>query len=311
MADNTSPKVSVLGSPTSGLIVSGTSYPDLTGLTPGHSYTWYIGSDSTNGLAAIGWSGPQTFTLAPLTQPTLLGPSGTTTSSGSTTFSWSPVAGAKAYYVYVLDNTTNQSLSNPADTLTTFASAIPHDNYTWYVAAVSTNSTTSVFSESTFSLVPATLGEPKQIGPSGTIAASAGYDMPTFSWGAAVGATSYYLYVLDNTTNKPAAFNSSTMALAGTLFTPSAAQALNPGDNYTWYIGAESSGPNGPIAWSTQTFALAAMPAPTQIFPLAGAFDRVPHVFLVRGCRGQKLLHLPDRCIGEQHGAHQRLQHPQ
>ena len=84
--------------------------------------------------------------------------------------------------------------------------------------------------------------------------------------------------MLDNTTHKPASFNQST--LSGTSFTPSALQALTPGHNYTWYIGAETlsglSGGKGPIAWSSETFALAALPAPTQIGPLGAGQTTSP-----------------------------------
>ena len=114
--------------------------------------------------------------------------------------------------------------------------------------------------------------------PSGTIAASTGYDFPTFSWSAAAGAASYYLYVLDNTSNQPASFDTATTALVSTSYTPTA--ALTAGHNFTWYIGAEKSGPNGPIAWSTATFALAALPAPTQFNPPpAGPAQTLPFTF--------------------------------
>ena len=252
---------------TSTTALTGTSFTPSAAqaLTPGHSYTWYIGAESNNGAAAIGWSGPQTFTLAPLAQPALKGPSAPTSAAASTTLSWNPVPGANHYYVYVLDNTSNQAVSNPsvsgASTADVVALTAGH-NFTWYLGAVSSNGVAISWTSQTFFLGGASLAEPTQLGPSGTIPASTGFDTPTFSWSSAAGAVHYYLYVLDNTTNKPIVNNSS---VPGTSVV---SPVLTPGHSYTWYIGAEtSSGLNGPIAWSTETFALAALIAPTQFSP--------------------------------------------
>ena len=61
VADNLTPlQPSIVNSSVSG--VTFTPGPSQA-LTPGHSYTWYVGAESTNG-AAVAWSGPQSFTLA-------------------------------------------------------------------------------------------------------------------------------------------------------------------------------------------------------------------------------------------------------
>ena len=192
------------------------------------------------------------------------------------TFSWSSVAGAGSYYLYVADNLTPQQplIANSSITGTSFTPDLsqaltPGHSYTWYIGAVSTNGIAVAWSAPQSLSLPS-LVQPTQIGPSGAIPASTGYEMPTFSWNPVPGASSYYLYVLDTTTNKPAAFDTTTTALGGASFTPSAAQALTPGDRYTWYIGAEGAfGAKGPIAWSGQTFSLAATtpPAPTLYGP--------------------------------------------
>ena len=49
------------------------------------------------------------------------------------------------------------------------------------------------------------------------------------------GASSYYLYVLDTTTNKPVINDTS---VTGTSFTPTT--PLTAGHSYTWYIGAKA-----------------------------------------------------------------------
>ena len=113
VADNLSPHVAVIGSPTSGINITGTSFTPSASqaLTPGHSYTWYLGAVGANG--AIAWSGPQSISLAALPPPTQIGPSGTILASSTTTFSWDPVVDANHYYLYVLDNTTNQAINKP------------------------------------------------------------------------------------------------------------------------------------------------------------------------------------------------------
>ena len=260
MADNLTPLKPVI----SNLSISGTSFtPSLAqALTPGHSYTWYIGAESTNGNA-ITWSGPTGFSLAALAEPTQTGPSGTTAPGGTTTFSWNPVAGANHYYLYVLDNTTNKAINKPSVSgISDVETLTAGDNYTWYVGAVSTNGSAIAWSDQTFTVSSPTLAPPTQFGPSGTIPAGVNFDTPTFSWSASSSANHYYLYVLDTTTNHAVVNLSS---YSGTSYS---ATALTPGHNYTWYIGAETaSGANGPIAWSTETFALAALTAPTPLSP--------------------------------------------
>ena len=180
------------------------------------------------------------------------------------TFSWDSVLGAAHYSLYVLDATTNQpTVTNSSISGTSFSAALKSgDSYTWYLGAESTNGTAISWSWQTFSLAAATLASPMQYCPSGTIAAGAHFDTPTFSWSSVSGATHYYLYVLDNTTNQAVVNNPS---VSGTSFTPAA--ALTPGHSFTWYIGAANA--NGAISWSWKTFALAALTAPTPVGPAA------------------------------------------
>ena len=244
--------------------VFGTSYSGST-LTPGDSFTWYLGAESTNS-AAIAWSGPKSFSLAALAQPTLKGPSGSLTEGlGTTTvsFSWNSVTGAVQYYLYVLDTTTNVGVVSNPDVFGTSVSETltSNQNYAWYLGATSTNGGAIAWSgPKSFSIVPTAMAQPAQMTPTETIAA--GLDMPTFSWTG--GASQYYLYVLDNTTKKPVVNNTS---ILGTTYSGT---TLTPGHTYTWYIGAETSlGVKGPIAWSSEAFALPslALPTPTQYGP--------------------------------------------
>ncbi len=131
------------------------------------------------------------------------------------------------------------------------------------------------------------MAAPTPASPLGAIAASSGFDTPTFSWSSVSGAVQYYLSVKDAATGAAVINNAN---ITADSFTPST--ALIPGHSYTWYVGAEGSlGVNGPIVWSGATnFSLAALSAPTPAGPtepslpapvtirrrLAGAASRGP-----------------------------------
>jgi hypothetical protein len=93
--------------------------------------------------------------------------------------------------------------------------------------------------------------------PSGTIAARAGYDTPTFNWNAVAGTGHYFVWITDQTTNRTAVIDNNVSATSWTSSVP-----LTPGHTYTWWIGAFST--NGlALTWNkAQTFTLAALAAP-------------------------------------------------
>ena len=253
--------------------ISGTSSTVTTHLTPGHNFTWYVGSVSNSGTTS--WSMGQSFTLAGLAAPTPLGLIGTVAASSgfdTPTFSWSAVTGADHYYLYVVDNSnpTTPGLNVPDVSGTTFTPSTsqaltPGHSYTWYIYAASTNSQAYGYQAGgqTFSL--AALSAPQLLSPASTIAASSGYDMPTFSWSASAGAGHYYLIVVDSTTGGIVINDAN---VSGTSFTPSTAQALTPGQGYTWYVLAMSTNSEAyNYLTSGQTFTLAELTAPTLIGP--------------------------------------------
>jgi hypothetical protein len=213
-------------------------------LTPGHSYTWYVVAMSTNNRGYT-FGNPQKFTLAGLDAPILSGPSGSIAASTGydmPTFAWSSVAGADHYYLYVFDNNMHQAvIDNPHVTGTTFtltaAQALtPGHNYTWYVYAISTNNRAYNAGTASQTFMLAGLDPPILNSPSGDIAASPGYDTPTFDWSAVAGANHYYLYVVDSNTGQPVINQPN---LSGTTFTPST--PLAHGHTYTWYALAVST----------------------------------------------------------------------
>jgi predicted phage tail protein len=137
--------------------VSGTSVT-LTAaqaLTPGHSFRFYVGAVSTNGLTTS-WSGAQFFSIAALTAPVPSGPSGAITTQ-MPTFAWGAVAGANHYELWVDDLTTGQSqailLTNVSGTSVTLTAAqaltVGH-SYRWWAGAVSTNGLLTLWSNAQF-----------------------------------------------------------------------------------------------------------------------------------------------------------------
>ena len=236
-------------------------------LTPGHSYTWYLGAVGSTG--AVAWGSPQSFTVAALAAPTLNGPSGAVAVGpgfDSPTFNWNLVSGAAHYYLYVVDASTGAVAIANSDVVgawfTPSTALTPGHSFIWYVGAKSANGGAIAWSNpGSFTLAP--LASPMPIGPvNTTIAASNGFDTPTFSWNSVTGAAHYYLYVLDTTTDQAVLSNPS---VTGSSFT--ATTALTPGHSFTWYVAAEST--NGAaVSWSgPQSFTLASLAQPTQNGP--------------------------------------------
>ena len=198
------------------------------------------------------------------------GPSGPVSASGDQpTFTWSSVPAAAGYDIEVNDLTTGKvaiystGIAAGATSWTTPTSQAltPGHGYEWWVASVSSSGTSSWSAGQTFALAPCR--PPRQSGPSGTIAVSAGYDQPTFTWSSVSAAASYDIEVNDLTTGKVAFVSTGIAAGATTWTTPT---ALTTGHGYEWWVATISS--NGTAFWSAgQTFALAALPAPTQSGP--------------------------------------------
>ena len=144
ITDNNTAQVVVLqaGAGATSLVV-----PPSKALTPGHSFTWWVGAVSTNGLATS-WDQGQGFSIAPLTAPTGLATSGP---RDQPTFMWSAVTDAGSYELWLADTTSGQVSTFANLTATTFSlpgnmALKPGDSYTWWVGAVSTNGAIIVWS---------------------------------------------------------------------------------------------------------------------------------------------------------------------
>ncbi len=102
------------------------------------------------------------------------------------------------------------------------------------------------------------------IGPAGATTT-----LPTFSWNAVTGADRYDIYVQDLRTNQVLRDTN----VATTTWAP--ANALVPGDAYTWWVRA-LDGNGGPSQWSAPlTLTAYALPAPTLVGP-GGSASTLP-----------------------------------
>ncbi len=251
------------------LSASSTSFQTTTALTPGQTYEWWVATVSANGTHF--WSAGQTFTLAPLPAPTQTGPSGIIAVSASyeePTFTWNSVAYAASYDVWVNDVTTGQAqvvrqtnLSPSSTSFQTTTALTPGQTYEWWVATVSANGTHFWNAGQTFTLAP--LPAPTQTGPSGTIAVSANYDEPTFTWNSVAYAASYDVWVNDVTTGQAQVVRQANLSASSTSFQTTT--ALTPGQTYEWWVASVSA--NGTHFWSAGQMFTLANPAPTQTGP--------------------------------------------
>jgi hypothetical protein len=196
--------------------ISGTSWTPPKALTLGDNYIWWAGAVQGQTIA---WDNPLKF----IVQPTATGPSGVV-ATNLPTFTWNNVTGAVSYKLWLTDQTTHTTVTVPNLTDTSWTPAQPltlGDSYIWWVGAVE-GQTVAWDNSLTFVI------EPTASGPSGIIAT----DLPTFSWSSVTGATSYEIWLTDQTTGTSVTVPN----LTGTSWTP--AQALNLGDNYIWWVGA-------------------------------------------------------------------------
>ena len=158
--------------------ITGTSY-DVTGLTPGSGYSFYV-----TAVNSAGESQPSASILA-TTLPTA--PEGLYASKVSTTgaqLDWVGSAGATGYNLYVNGTLQKMNLSTTSYTMTGLT---PGQNYTVYVTAVDAAGESAASSSVTFTTAPAA--------PTGLTASNVTPSEATISWTASSGATSYNVYV--------------------------------------------------------------------------------------------------------------------
>jgi hypothetical protein len=235
--------------------VTGTSWAPGIPLNQGDSYEWWVRGISGAGVEGA-WSSGLEFQVAPMAAPTLISPSGLSTTQ-TPTFTWNAVVGASHYDLWVNDVTTGRSavLHDNAIQGTSFTPATPlpyGDSFRWWVRGISSNFVTGPWSDS-LDFAAAALAAPSLTSPSGQAS-----NVVTFTWNAVAGADHYELWVNDNTTGVRPAIHETTVQ--ATSFT--ATTSLTVGDTYTWWVRA-LSGTGQAGLWSTPlSFTVVAFPVP-------------------------------------------------
>jgi hypothetical protein len=228
-------------------------------LVRGHSYEWWV--RAVDGAGSTGpWSDGMSLSIAPLSAPTLLAPSGTITNN-TPVFSWNAVDGASSYEVYLYDLHTGRvtDLIVSANSWTPASSLAHGDGYLWWVRALDSAGAGGSWSSFLYFAV-APLATPVLIGPSGSITTAT----PTFSWNAVSGATQYEVYVWNRTTGAVV-----DTRVQGTSWMPSS--NLSSGSSYRWWVRALDTA-GGASAWSSALdFSKAALATPTLIGPTGTA----------------------------------------
>ena len=207
-------------------------------------------SDGTAGS----WSNGDSFTLLgslPAT-PTLTGPTGVITNL-TPAITWNAAANASTYELYLLDASTNQGtdLTKLSGTSYTPASSLALGSYQVWVRAFNGAGQASAWSSGESFIVAALA----PTGPGGTIATQT----PTFTWTSSTAANHYDISLTDATTGQATRYSN----LTGTSLTLTAAQALTPGNNYTWTVGMVVAAGQAETWSSGQTFSIPALAAPT------------------------------------------------
>ncbi len=128
-----------------GAAATSVTVPPTSALTPGHSFTWWIGAVDSLGLATS-WSPGQNFSIAPLPAPTANAPvPGATLATDQPLFNWTAVTGTGSYKVWITDNNTGHVVvilagaSATSVTVPSSSTLTPGHSFTWWVGAVSTN----------------------------------------------------------------------------------------------------------------------------------------------------------------------------
>jgi hypothetical protein len=263
-----------------------------TSLVDGTNYGWYVRAINASGTSA--WSTGLSFTGSmgtPPNQPVTIAPNGTITTT-TPAYSWNAISNATSYNLLVqnLNGVAINNFYTPAQagcgsgtgtcTVTPAAPLAVGVMYGWYVSA-SNNLGTSAWSAGrnitvsgttptpTPSPTPTPTPTPTNVPPSPpTLASPTGgttvtTSMPTYSWSARSGATTYQLLVqnLNGVGVNMAVTPAQAGCTAGTgncTFTPSVALA---NANWGWFVNATNA--YGTSAWSNSAQFTVSTPTPT------------------------------------------------
>jgi len=242
------------------------SFRPATALRDDTMYNWFVKASNQNGDSA--WSSPMAIAVdtgettpgGPPAAPTMTAP-GSTVNTTTPTYAWNAVAGASSYEllvqntqgvaVYLVLSPTDANCPGdlPSCSFTPSQALTGGSTYNAFVRASNTFGTGAWSAPRTFT-VGGTSGAPSApttISPSG----STGTVMPTYTWNASPGATSYYLLVQNTqgvavSTSMSAAFAGCGSGSGTCSFTPSS--PLASGTTYVWFVNASNA--QGTSDWS-------------------------------------------------------------
>ncbi len=272
-----------------------TSYKSTFPLRNGGSYTWSVVSITrTTNIYGRGGTGvlitdtktadsPIAFTVSVknggtgyLPTPTASSPSGGL-STAKPTFTWSTVAGAAGYAVYIEDlnappETTFLPQLVPAPVLpATTASYTPgspllaNESYLWWVIAYDTSGDVSLRSPTlafkTASQPLGSIAAPANLSPTGTLKLTS--TTTSLSWSSVSGASSYLVSLVNLTTGIPLLNN---VSISGA--TSDTSPSLTNGDTYEWFV--SSSGATGVSQAASASFTVqtSSIASPYPIYPV-------------------------------------------
>ncbi len=224
-------------------------------LQNGVGHFWVQASNASGGGT---WGSGQSFTVntpaAPTEKPTLLAPSGTITTN-TPTYSWTSVATATQYYLWVNDSSAvriQQVISSAAAGCSgggncsfTPATALFNGNAVFWVQAQNPNGDGPWSDPLGFTVDgPAPPGLVTLVSPSGPI----GTNSPSYVWLEIPGATQYHVWVNDSVANRVnQVVTAGSVCVAGSC-TLSPGAVLSSG-NGRWWVQAQNANGNGP--WGT------------------------------------------------------------
>ncbi|MGA2496357.1 MAG: SdrD B-like domain-containing protein [Tepidisphaeraceae bacterium] len=256
--------------------LTGTSFSlPANALGNGHAYSWTLASVNSAGAGAE--SSPRYFQTSALAAPVPASPGDASPSGPVLTadqphlFTWSSVAGATSYALYILDASTSTTVySNTSLTGTSLslpANSIQYGNtYYWFMTSAngagSGGNSSPLYFQTTTPPTP-TVNTPGEATAPGDVRAAD--SAQTFTWISVSGATQYRLQVFDITTNlqvySNATINTSIIVSSGTFGT---------GDSFRWSVTSiNGAGESGPSDYNY--FQTVAPPAPVINLPAEAA----------------------------------------
>jgi len=222
--------------------------------------TWVGGSVGVSRILGA-WVNSQDGLLP----PTMLSPDSTTPLSATTTsvpLTWSAVAGATAYEVFVgagTDTPTSRGMVTSPTTRLDFPVTM-NTTYRWYVRARDAGSRRSTSTIASFGIGIVPVSAPTGLMPDGTTLPATTTSIP-LTWNPVMGATSYEVFVGAGSTEPISRGTVMTNRMDYTM-------GLSAGMTYRWYVIARS-GMRASVPSTTATFGIGVAPLdrPTGLSP--------------------------------------------